>query len=646
MFVKKHRSRFGLRRATIMTQTVVFGSMVGVGVAALAVDTGLMFTAKSELQNAADAAALAAASQLTGGASTTNTQAALAEAAALAGANKIAGSGGQMLGTDMVLGHATYNSSTGKYTFNAGTTPHDAVQVTLRRDQNVSDGPVSLAFGKMIGVNGAKMTASAVAMIVPRDISVVVDLSGSMNDDSELRHYKDYASESGTGTRPGVQVNTEEIWMMLPCEKGNNGVGNGIDPQPPGNPSNYNDQPGTGPGSPNSQGGNPSPGASPTGPNGGCGGPRWGWMTSWGNAIVLGGYTPVGDPGLYYIPKGATCSDADVNANLTEAGYSAAERTALMSGTFDNTAQIYRNRIKVLLGLAGWRSKKAGGKYNGGPGNGNDKVDTNEVYQEVSFPYSGGSWDGYIDYMTNSSEMRTTDENFRYRYGLKTMTNYLLEKLNSNSKCSDLKNAPEMPLQSVKDSVQTLITMLNNLESDDHVSLEVFATTGRHEVDLRSPDAGESPSAVLQVVADTLRARQAGHYDSTTNAGGGLDKAIAELTSSRARGYAKKCIFFLSDGKPNVDSTGTYVGNGAASAVAWGVDRATHAAEQGIVLYTVGVGNDANDGFLQNLADIGGGEYFFADNAPDPATGQPMYVAQLQQIFQELGGKRPVRLIK
>jgi len=32
-------------------------------------------------------------------------------------------------------------------------------------------------------------------------------------------------------------------------EKGNNGVGNGIDPQPPGNPP-VNDGPGTGPGNP------------------------------------------------------------------------------------------------------------------------------------------------------------------------------------------------------------------------------------------------------------------------------------------------------------------------------------------------------------------------------------------------------------
>jgi hypothetical protein len=39
-----------------------------------------------------------------------------------------------------------------------------------------------------------------------------------------------------------------------PPVKGNNGVGNGLDPQPPGNPP-INDGPGTGPGNPGNRGG-------------------------------------------------------------------------------------------------------------------------------------------------------------------------------------------------------------------------------------------------------------------------------------------------------------------------------------------------------------------------------------------------------
>jgi hypothetical protein len=53
-----------------------------------------------------------------------------------------------------------------------------------------------------------------------------------------------------------VVVQPEKDNQMSPVKgpKGNNGVGNGIDPQPPGNPP-INDGPGTGPGNPGNQGG-------------------------------------------------------------------------------------------------------------------------------------------------------------------------------------------------------------------------------------------------------------------------------------------------------------------------------------------------------------------------------------------------------
>lgn len=66
LLTKKARSPCR-RRATAIAATAVFSSVVGLGFAALAVDTGLMFGAKSELQSAADASALAGASGLLSG---------------------------------------------------------------------------------------------------------------------------------------------------------------------------------------------------------------------------------------------------------------------------------------------------------------------------------------------------------------------------------------------------------------------------------------------------------------------------------------------------------------------------------------------------------------------------------------------------
>jgi hypothetical protein len=76
------------------------------------------------------------------------------------------------------------------------------------------------------------------------------------------------------------------------------------------------------------------------------------------------------------------------------------------------------------------------------------------------------------------------------------------------------------------------------------------------------------------------------------------------------------------------------------------LDRAEAAAEAEMTVYTIGVGSDLDHDLLQQVADIGSGEYFFATSEPDPDTGLPQYVEQLQEIFEELGGRRPVRLVQ
>ena len=49
-------------------------------------------------------------------------------------------------------------------------------------------------------------------------------------------------------------MNSPAIAQSAVVPKGNNGVGNGLDPQPPGNPP-INDGPGTSPGNPGNKGG-------------------------------------------------------------------------------------------------------------------------------------------------------------------------------------------------------------------------------------------------------------------------------------------------------------------------------------------------------------------------------------------------------
>lgn len=647
------------RRATVMTQGLIFGSLVGMGVMALAVDTGLMFNAKQELRNAADAAALAAASQL--GSTQDPTALAQAEAAAFASANEVAGTPTTInTQTDVIFGHAVLNGT--KYNFQPNQTPYDAVQVIVRRDPTAADGPVSLLFGKAVGVDTANLQATATAMLVPRDIAVVIDLSGSMNDDSELRHYKQFPSEQD-GYRDGVQINVKDVWAALPIASGHNGIGNGPDPSAPGALNGGNSQPGTGSGSPQSSGGNPDNVPEPPGGSSNPAGPRWGWMTGWGQDIVLGQYNPTSDPGFYYIRQRSTTSDSDVIENLTESGYSSAERAALLSRLYDSSSTRYRNRVKVMLGLAGWRSGKSGGKYTGG-GNGDNRVDSNELVDETPYPFSVGSWSDYINYVRSSwSQMRRTDHHLQYRYGLKTFVNYLMERRARNAYTPELADCPEEPLNSVKNAVQSMIDVIVSLQTQDRVSLETFAQYGYHAHDLTEAVAGSAMAAALQVIPDDLNGHQAGHFTSVTNIGAGVHEGYLELTSARARTSAAKVVITLTDGKPNVNQSNQYVGNNASSAVNWALDAADEAKEAGMTVYTIGVGADVNEGLLRLVAthqtDAAGNpiydedgvvqtdNYFFADNSPDPNNnGLPGYVQQLENIFQTLGGRRPVRLIQ
>ncbi len=632
------------RRAAVMVPSVLFGSMVGVGVAALAVDTGMMYIAKRDLQGAADAAALAAASRL--GSIDGISDAAIQEAARFTHLNKILGRYADLAQTDVVLGHAIrVAGNTDPYDFHPNEQPYDAVRVTLRRDQTPADGPVSLLFAKSLGMDEATMRASATAMLVPRDIALVIDLSGSMNDDSELRHTQNFPSDSG-GTRPGVQVNLKKIWIALPINTGRSGIRNGDNPPTPGPLSIMNNAPGTGPGIPQSLGGNPDPGSEPNGGSPNPAGPRWGWMTGYGSNLALGSYRPEADGGLYYIPRFAPTTDPDVIQNLIESGYTADERNALLNGRNDKHSSHFRRRVQVLLGLAGWESGMPNSKYQDG-GNGDTLVDRDELTQVVSYPYLRGSWSGYIKYvLSNYTRMYLTDTHLRYRYGIKTFVNYLLEQQNRHDRTPELADTPEEPLRSVKNSVQVMIDEIIFLRTQDHVSLETFGQFGIHRENLTSPHNGLSLAEALQKIPDSMFTFQAGHDTVYTNIGAGVHAGIEELTGHRARPSSAKVIVMLTDGTPNVNEHNATVGNNHPDAIAWAIDRANAAKELGMTVYSVGVGADVNEALCIDIA-TSPDHYFFADNAPDPDNnGAPRYVNQLREIFQTLGGRRPVRLIQ
>lgn len=581
------------RRSAVIVQVVVMSTII-MGFGALAVDMGRLYTSKAELQNACDSAALAAAAQL-GSEVGDPTELARQAAVDYAGRHQICGAAAQLdVNQDVVFGRSVFNPATGKFEFEPSPFNHDAVRVTVRRTAGSPGGPIPLLFANVLGFGQKDMWASATAVLIPRDIAVVIDLSNSMSYDSELRYWD---------RTDGGHSNLRDVWCAL----------NGPEPDHPYIPGLDSE----------------TQYASDTGPT-------YGAMTQWGSTLAHGTYSASSDAGLWYIKKGQTTSIAAATSSLTARGYCSTERSALTSGSSDSSGNQYLNRTGVILGLAVWHSGKSGGASPvPGVGDGDNLVEDSEVTWLAAPSYAvGWTWKDYIkgvSGLSSADETPTGGTNFDNRFGLKTLTDWALQYHSHINQTNNLWATPAEPLRAVKDAVQEMVNVIAALDSLDHMSLEVFATTARHQVDLTDN---------LQSVADTLYHRQANHWDNSTCMGGGLATAINELQSTRARSGAAKVIVLMSDGVPNVDETGRVVADGASAAVQYAYEQADRAGDLGIRIYCVSVGFQVDRTIMQAIAEKGHGQEFFASGSPEE------YSEELENIFRSLGGKRPVALIE
>jgi hypothetical protein len=126
------------------------------------------------LQVAADSAAMAAGAVL--GAPNADP---VAVAQQFANLHRAGGKNISLAGSDIVNGN--WNSITRSFT--PASQVGNAVKITARCDSTT--GGNGLFFAKIFGINSMKIEASAVAMGNPRDICFVIDLSGSMHNDTE-----------------------------------------------------------------------------------------------------------------------------------------------------------------------------------------------------------------------------------------------------------------------------------------------------------------------------------------------------------------------------------------------------------------------------------------------------------------------------
>ena len=221
----KLRSHFGysrLKKGVLSVLSAVVLTAVFAFVA-FAVDTGLIVATQTNMQNAVDAASLAASQEITnaiyeagqgqGGAGIGSGSAAVANARLMA--EQVAAYNGVYIdpNVDVVFGKRTYDEGSGTWNITWNAEPYNVVKVIARRDDpdtTQPDSEVKLAFGWAVGKPSIPLSVSASAFVEARDIAMVLDFSGSMNFDSQFR--SDTIAKLG---QTAVEDNLYDMWQDL-----------------------------------------------------------------------------------------------------------------------------------------------------------------------------------------------------------------------------------------------------------------------------------------------------------------------------------------------------------------------------------------------------------------------------------------------
>ena len=192
---------------------------VVVSFAALSVDFSRLSTTRQKMQNACDAAALAAAMEVTYAIETAGPDVenvfAYAKVKAKEKAAQVAELNGIYINpeVDVAFGNRQYNPASGEFEVQWNQPTTNLVKVTARKvnpDRTQPDAVVSTPFAAVIGRGVNPITTNAAAYVEARDIVSVLDFSRSMNFDSH------FTSETTTSlTQAQVQGNLQMIWDDL-----------------------------------------------------------------------------------------------------------------------------------------------------------------------------------------------------------------------------------------------------------------------------------------------------------------------------------------------------------------------------------------------------------------------------------------------
>jgi hypothetical protein len=190
----KYTTNQSRRPGGIMPLVVI--SLVGlIGFVAMAVDVGMIALARTQVQHVADTAAMTAARTLNGSPTQDLTRP-VTNARLVAATNQVLSD--TIPAADVAVRLGAYHYDEVKQTF-VPQFPPVAPDTHNLAEATVVHGHPS-AFGVVFGVPTLNVTATAIAAHRPRDVGMILDFSGSMNNESDLWNVEGYLGSTFQNT--------------------------------------------------------------------------------------------------------------------------------------------------------------------------------------------------------------------------------------------------------------------------------------------------------------------------------------------------------------------------------------------------------------------------------------------------------------
>lgn len=529
------------------------------GFVAFGVDIGTIGLEKSRMQNGVDAAALAASQriqeEITKAAKTLNPQGDIA--AQIAALNAVAVEKAKQTAIEVAQLNGVYLDSQRDIEFGRklsdgavsyGTPPYNLVKVTARRtnpDTSAPDGQLKLAFAPVMGFDSTSLMATAAAFVQSRDIVLVLDYSGSMNDDSEFM-------AMGTLGKSAVEQNMDQMYQALaesdvrfsdrPTQKKFPKV------------SKHGDK----------VYGDISYGAG-----------------EWVDDRIAAVYALT----KAYHKSGMTRQQLrdKINAESTskvESAVKSLSENDVISGAekFSKTdAEWLMNNVNssrlnaalgkmssdnIAIGLAkklGVLEKNAQGKpATPWPQEG---LESDEVTPKgtPSVADNNRMWRDYVKWVRSDSSVNKYG--YRNRFGTRTMLGYMLASKTMKTQSEDLHRAPAYPFHAMKEGTTAFLEFLKGLKFGDMVGVVSYAgassydtydnrETARFETYVQGDPNTPRMTDDYDEINNIQIERQAAEYSNYTGIGYGIKKA-REMHARAGRPDARKVIMVLTDGNAN-----------------------------------------------------------------------------------------------